>query len=106
MQIKEVCARKHYAMVVDVNNQIYFTGYMKGPNEKKTLTHMPLPQDAVLETYACGRFSILALSQDQKYYWLGKNKYNHFQEAAATTDKFLLMSPESSPRNMQGGRIV
>lgn len=67
---------------------------------------MPLPQDALLETYACGRHSILALSQDQKYYWLGKNKHQHFQDANANTDKFLPMPIENSPRNMKGGKIV
>jgi hypothetical protein len=83
---------------VDTANQIYLGGSLKGAGEKSKFTHVPLPNEALLETYACGRSSILAMSQDQKFYWIGKNKHAHFQDANLSTDKFLPMTVECAPR--------
>ncbi|TNV74890.1 hypothetical protein FGO68_gene13970 [Halteria grandinella] len=42
------------------------------------------------------------MGTDQRFYWWGKNKHKHFQDADGTQDKFIQMSPECSPRLLDG----
>lgn len=96
--VKEITARRHFSCILDVNNQIYIAGNVKNCNERKDFTHVPIPNEAQLETYSVGRHSVLALGHDQRYYWWGKNKHKHFQEADGAMDKFTQMPVEQAPR--------
>lgn len=67
-------------MVLDSNNQVYLAGSVKNAGERQKFTHTPLPNEAQLDTYSCGRHAVMVLGTDQKFYWWGKNKFKHFQE--------------------------
>ena len=96
--VKEITARRHFTCILDTYNQIYIAGNVRGCNERKEFTHCPLPNEAQIETYSVGRHSVLVLGSDQKFYWWGKSKYKHFQEADGHQDKFTQMANECAPR--------
>ena len=92
-------------VVIDTNNQIYATGHVKNGIDKNRLTHLPLPNEAVMEIFSIGRYSMIVMGTDQKFYWWGKNKYKHFQDSDVSYDRFTALANECAPK-LSSGKII